>query len=276
MAEETLLLGLKPSLKALNAGFFMSPGYGRHPRRRIDSCELILVHSGTLGIEEEGREHLLKPGQCLILIAGREHGGTLDYSKELQFYWLHFQLEPSEGSPRGVELAQFSSLRRPERMVELLRRYLDDQESGSLTPERAALLVELMLLETLDSKDGREAEARAGDEGLSAQAERLILSRFHEPELSASALAKSLKCNSDYLNRVFKRARGCTLTEAIQRQRVKRVCQLLLEAEANIDEIALQSGFSDGVYMRRLFKRLKGMTPKDYRRLHRRMHINTR
>jgi len=263
-------------LKALNAGFFVSPGYGRHPRRRIDSSELILVSGGTLGIEEDGLEYLVKPGQCLVLSAGCEHGGTLDYSKELQFYWLHFKLEgPSQGS-QSISLNKLSALKRPERMVELLRRYLDDQEAGSLSPERGALLVELMLLETLEAKSGDEPEAREADEHLAAQAEKLILARSHEPELSASLLAKALKCNPDYLNRVFKRARGCTLTASIQRQRVKRVCQMLLEADCNIDEIALQSGFSDGVYMRRLFKRLKGMTPKDYRRLHRRMHINTR
>jgi len=274
MLTTDMLLRLDSPVRGLNAGFFVSPGHGRHPARTIDSSELILVKSGVLGISEEGRNYELKAGETLILVAGRRHAGTLDYAKELQFYWLHFKFQPGGGAM--VELPQHAVLRRPERLVELFRRYLDDQEAGELAPERADAMVTLMLLETSLRVPEGAAPAKACDENLAAQAENLILARFHERALSASAVAKALKCNPDYLNRVFRRARGKTLTAAIQGLRVKRAAQLLLEGSVNIEEAALRSGFSDRAYMRRLFKRLKGMTPKEYRNLHLRMHINTR
>lgn len=266
-----MLLRLDSPVKGLNAGLFVSPGHGRHPERTIDSCELILVKSGILGIEEEGRAYELRAGETLILAAGLRHGGTLDYAKDLQFYWLHFRPQAGEAA-----LPRHAVLRRPERLVELFRRYLDDQEAGELSPERADAMVTLMLLETLLRIPEGFVPAKAGDENLAAQAENLMLARFHEPSLSASAVAKALKCNPDYLNRVFRLARGKTLTAALQGLRVKHVAQLLLEGNLNVEEAALRSGFSDRAYMRRLFKRLKGMTPKEYRNLHLRMHINTR
>jgi AraC-like DNA-binding protein len=233
------------------------------------------VESGVLGIYEEDRTYELRAGETLILSAGLKHGGTLDYEKDLRFYWLHFRPAGADAAGKDIELPRRSALRRPERLVELFRRFLDDQEAGPVMPERADALVTLMLLETLLSAPGGGASNERG-ESLAARAENIMLARFHESSFSASTLAAGLKCNPDYLNRVFRAARGKTVTDALQALRVKSVAKLLLDEKLNISEAALRSGFSDSAYMRRVFKKLRGMTPREHRNLHLRMHINTK
>ena len=49
---------------------------------------------------------------------------------------------------------------------------------------------------------------------------------------------------------------------------------LRTEGRKNINEIAFACGYSDPGYFRRMFKRLTGLSPKKFRSLYSRMHIN--
>ncbi len=276
MEQNPLAISPCGSAEALNAGLFISPGYGRHPERTIDSNELIFVKAGVLGIREGEDSFEVGPGQTLLLRAGLPHGGTAEYSSELQFYWIHFRLRAGLPPEGAMPLPRVSSLRRPERMVELLRIFLDDQESGELSKARADALMELILLETLEARSNSSIPASDSDSRLAESAENLMRARFRDSGFTASALAEALKCNPDYLNRVYRRVKGMTLTASLQRLRVNLAAQLLLDGHTNVEEAAAQSGFSERCYMRRVFKKLKGMPPKDYRMLHLKMHINTR
>ena len=79
-------------VKALNGGLFISRGEGIHPRRVIESDELILVRRGTLHIREATTEFAVREGEALLLRAGRLHEGTRPFAPDLSFYWLHFLL----------------------------------------------------------------------------------------------------------------------------------------------------------------------------------------
>ncbi len=270
-----LFLVHAPSLEALNGGLFISPGYGRHPERVIDSHELIFVRSGVLGIEEEGVDYRLPAGRTLVLEAGRRHRGTLDYSTELSFYWCHFRLTEA-GAASSTELPKSVSLSRPERMTELFRLFFADQDSPRRPNPALGRLVELMLLETLEGVAPDARPLGEKEESLAVAALRLMKAKFRDPRFGSSALAKELGCNPDYLNRVFRRVKRSSITDFLQRLRVDFVAQLLLEGRGNVEEAAMDGGFSDRTYMRRVFKKLKGMTPKEYRELHLKLHINVR
>ena len=71
-------------------GLFVSPGYGRHPDRVIDSWELIQVRTGVLHIEENGVEYHVGPGESLLMPPKRRHRGLSEHPEELSFYWVHF------------------------------------------------------------------------------------------------------------------------------------------------------------------------------------------
>ena len=265
-------------LQAHNAGLFVSRGQGTHPTRVIDSHELIFVRTGTLGMFEESRRFTVQAGEALHLWPGRKHGGATSYPPDISFYWIHFTVATSDRKQpwRQPDLVvpQHAKVARPDRLTELFRRFLDDQESGQSTPLSGALLLALMLEATNESHAMGRASSSDGMAALAARAEAWILPRFHTP-VSASDVAAGLSCNPDYLGRVFRKVRGTTLTEAIHQHRLRQARKLLMESGLNVNQVARVCGFSEAGYFRRTFRRTEGMTPLAFRRLYARLHVNT-
>ena len=69
------------------------------------------------------------------------------------------------------------------------------------------------------------------------------------------------------LKRRFKAATGSSLIEYIQNLRIEKAKQLLEAGHMAVDDISIESGYEDASFFRRLFKRLTGLTPSQYRRL---------
>lgn len=262
-------------VRSENAGLFVSRGEGIHPDRVLDSHELIFVREGVLGIREEERSFDVEAGQSLILWPGRRHQGTYPYAADLSFFWIHFAANYGcdEDTRNVPSVLQHATVSRPDHLAELFRRFLDDQEAGRLQPVPADLLLMLMLCEVSDSY-GAEASAEDNAAVLAGRANAHIRTHFHWP-LSTSGLARELGCNPDYLGRVFRKAYGRTLTEAIHWRRLRHARRMLLEGDRNVEEISRTCGFRDVRYFRRLFKRHEGMTPLAFRRLYAQMHVNT-
>ena len=69
------------------------------------------------------------------------------------------------------------------------------------------------------------------------------------------------------LKRRFKIATGSSLIEHLQNLRVEEAKRLLEAGELPVDEISFVVGYEDPSFFRRLFKRLTGLTPSQYRRM---------
>lgn len=266
-----LQLNFTSPLQVQNGGHFISRGVGRHPRRILESYELVYVDRGVLGLREEGVEFVLGAGEALLLQPGRFHGGLGDFDPDLSFYWLHFELAGAPGTGEPLAVPQRSQVQAPERFVALLRMFLAEQEDGA--PAAALELLLLALLERLARSPVASAAQGAGV-ALAYRARQLISTRYGDA-LGTATLASALRCNPDYLGRVFRQTFGITLTEAIHRQRITAAERLLLSAELPLSRIAERCGFGNSAYFRRLFLRQRGMTPAAYRRLFCKGHINS-
>lgn len=64
----------------------------------------------------------------------------------------------------------------------------------------------------------------------------------------------------------FRRHTGKTLIKAVNARRICVVKNLLRRKDLPIQQVCFLSGFNDVPYFSRLFKRIEGITPKEYRR----------
>ena len=94
-----------------------------------------------------------------------------------------------------------------------------------------------------------------------------IGAHVREP-IQTAMVASALRCNPDYLGRVFREAHGFTLTAAIHHRRLRRARELLMDSQLGVAEIAGECGFADAAYFGRMFRRYEGMPPLAYRRLY--------
>jgi AraC-like DNA-binding protein len=83
---------------------------------------------------------------------------------------------------------------------------------------------------------------------------------------SAAELAVELGINQAKFARFFRRATGNTFTDFVNRIRVNRACQLLMESDQYIAQIGYEVGFNNIANFNRRFLDIKGMTPSEFRK----------
>ena len=66
-------------------------------------------------------------------------------------------------------------------------------------------------------------------------------------------------------SRFFSRATGNSFTDFVNRLRINRACQLLMETDRYITNVCYDVGFNNVANFNRRFLQLKGMTPKEFR-----------
>jgi AraC family transcriptional regulator len=85
--------------------------------------------------------------------------------------------------------------------------------------------------------------------------------------ISLDAIANYLGISRYYFCRLFKQSTGLSLHQYVIQQRVERAKQLLLQGKMSIVDIALVCGFSHQSHLHRHFKRITGVTPKNFHNL---------
>lgn len=91
-----------------------------------------------------------------------------------------------------------------------------------------------------------------------------IEQHFHE-KITLDTLATYVHMNSSYLSRLFNKEIGESLTDYINRIRIERAKQLIVDSDLNINEITYMVGFSDPSYFSNTFKKFTGVTPREYK-----------
>ncbi|WP_340017188.1 response regulator [Paenibacillus sp. FSL K6-1318] len=86
-----------------------------------------------------------------------------------------------------------------------------------------------------------------------------------EKDLSLVRLAELHHFNPSYLSRFFKQEMGINVSEFIDDCRIRRAKELLQNTNLMVREVALQVGYEAAHSFTRLFKKLTGMTPQEYR-----------
>ena len=86
-------------------------------------------------------------------------------------------------------------------------------------------------------------------------------------DLSLNALSEKFLLNSSYLSTLFKKETGITLTNFVNNKRIEHAIYLLNTTQSAIQDIAVQCGINDVNYFTKLFKKLKNMTPTQYREM---------
>ena len=83
---------------------------------------------------------------------------------------------------------------------------------------------------------------------------------------SMGELAQRVGMSESQFSRYFRRATGNTFTDFVNRLRIARACQLLMETDRYISNVCYDCGFNNVANFNRRFLEIKGMTPKEFRR----------
>jgi AraC-like DNA-binding protein/ligand-binding sensor protein len=108
----------------------------------------------------------------------------------------------------------------------------------------------------------------AGESPAVNRARVYILER-HADELTLGEVARSVNMSAFYFCKTFKKATGMTFTNYLARVRIEKVKNLMLNPHKRVSEAAYEVGFQSLSQFNRVFRRIAGEAPTDYRkRLH--------
>lgn len=92
-----------------------------------------------------------------------------------------------------------------------------------------------------------------------------ITKHFAEP-ITSRTVAEELYLNNSYFCRLFKKYFGSCFAEYLMEYRIEKAKFLLKNSNQSVSEIALKTGFNSFSYFGKVFKRIVGTTPSEYRK----------
>jgi len=96
------------------------------------------------------------------------------------------------------------------------------------------------------------------------KARRFIDEHVTEP-ISLTKVARTVGINPTHLSEKFKQVTGVKFVDYIARNRFERARELLGDLDLRVSEIAFNAGFHSLSQFNRVFKKLSGKSPSEYR-----------
>lgn len=116
--------------------------------------------------------------------------------------------------------------------------------------------------QTLAEKEEHDTHRTPAE--ISESCVQYILDHIGESDLGVNDVAASVFLNPIYLNRIFKKEKGTSISQWIIKERMELASTLLLTTDRPAIEIAFQIGYNNYPYFSTVFKKYFGMTPSQY------------
>ena len=84
-------------------------------------------------------------------------------------------------------------------------------------------------------------------------------------DISLEEVAKHVDISSYYFSKLFKEEEGMNFIDYVTNLRIEKAKRLLKEGNVSIKEVCVESGYTDPNYFSRIFKKVVGITPTEYK-----------
>jgi two-component system response regulator YesN len=95
---------------------------------------------------------------------------------------------------------------------------------------------------------------------------RRYLTENFQKGISLKELSKIFNINPYYLSQLFKKKTGQNYSNYLSHLRINRTKELLIKTDMRVYEICETVGYTDTTYFSKLFEKICGCTPSEYRK----------
>ncbi|WPR76600.1 AraC family transcriptional regulator [Algoriphagus sp. NG3] len=250
---------------------------------RAENLRVYLIVEGKFEWVINSRHELLYPGDVAIILPGQEIGGLKGYIGIGAFYWLQLKLKKTDLDNK-IDFGKWSRLSKSERNI--MWKILSINESPVINTSEIIPYFQEIRNEISGQEFGYVTRVNHLLDSMLILICRLLTiqagSRRDFPQIFTN-LEKSLRKNLSHKWTVEEMAAmvgmGCTaFTEKVKSYtgfpplhyliniRITEAIKLLKLQEANITDIALETGFYSSQHFSTTFKKLTGHTPNEFRK----------
>ncbi len=118
-----------------------------------------------------------------------------------------------------------------------------------------------------ENQDQTEPEEIVGNLRMQAVAEsiRNYIDAHYMEEISLQTMAGAMNYSDAYFCKIFKQCFDKSFILYLSEYRIEKAKQLLSDMASNVKDISIQVGYRDANYFAKVFKRMVGITPTEYR-----------
>lgn len=113
--------------------------------------------------------------------------------------------------------------------------------------------------------DFHQAQRRSRSRDVAMNVDRRLREGFRDPAISAQAIAEEMGLSVAYLRMQFSSELCASIGDRLNELRIQEACRLLRETDLGVEDIALRIGLENTKYLFVLFKKIMGITPRQYR-----------
>lgn len=243
------------------------PGHKFGPAVRTHYL-LHYVFGGTGMFEAHGVEYPIQPGQGFLICPHDVTSYQADSDEPWSYGWIGFNGTLADTLLEQAGLTASSPVFRCSQ-AEAIRQILQDMARPSADrrarESRLTGLLHLMLSLLIES--GTQAPlppAISRTEAYVEQVKDFIEMNFAH-KFSIEDIARLIGLNRSYLCALFTQTTGMSIQDYLIGYRIDRASQLLLNTDLSIGNIARSVGYVDPLLFSKVFKKVKGRSPKLYR-----------
>jgi AraC-like DNA-binding protein len=257
----------------------------KHIKRTFCVFDLLIVKKGTIFMCEDGVNYNVEKGNYLILTPGLEHYSYKPCEVDTDYYWLHFTVERPFEMKKVNEVYWGMIVKQERTYTEPAKQTLHIPIHGKFSNEE---FIYQELGRLLSLNDTNTPQARLKEQiifqdlilylqsdaiSIPTSAEQVakktityIQQHYQRENLKMDHISKELLFHPDYITRCMQKTIGITPMQYVSSYRLQVAKQLLSTTNEKLDSIAKQVGIYDRTYFSRLFKKIEGITPIEYRR----------
>ena len=257
-----------------------------------ETFEMVYIKSGEGVFEISDQSVVVGPNDIVIIKPHQHHKLNAKTDSGCDFIVLYFKfmnkanhalsetsLEDFINFVSGKESGAFIKLKVSQKndIIVLLNRILKEKTSDQIGSDllNYLMLMELFVLISRALKAEWEMSIKNKSpkiKELMQSAIQFILNNF-EREISITDIAKYVFLSPSYFTRAFKEDTGLSPMQYLLNIRIKRSCELLVETDLKVGDIAHSVGFSNQQRFNDMFKKQMKMTPMQFRNTSKNIHI---
>ena len=92
-----------------------------------------------------------------------------------------------------------------------------------------------------------------------------FIEKNYRSDISLTKVAEDLGISATYLSSLFAQTKQCSFVDYVNKTRIEKACSYLYDTTLKTYEIAYKVGFNDEKYFAKVFKKLMGISPSQFR-----------
>ncbi|MCA1404427.1 AraC family transcriptional regulator [Ensifer sp. IC3342] len=240
--------------------------YNWDGRKRGQTPFTVLQHTigGAGNLRYENRTYRLREGDTLLLLVPHNHRYWLEDGGRWEFFWISMNGEEALRIHRAILAVTGPVLKLQPETIEHLADCSLRLITGGETPGRASAIAYEAAMALYDDVFGSHPVFSQEYRTMHHVIDH-IMANLEKP-LPVEELAKVSGLSRAHFSRVFAASEGMPPAEFVLQKRLQRAVKLLTKtADLPVKEVAILSGFEDPNYFAKVFRRVFGASPTEFR-----------